>query len=788
MNNQLFSSVKSVFRSFRNNIISIIGMCLSYIVAIFILIYGNDQLGIDKSQSNYDKIYRLEKSNWALMAGGVIPWVAEQFPEVESYTRIGGTYWESMVDYKNKYHTIEKVLFIDGQPFDVLDFNFIYGNQESALSVPNAVILTDKLSSRIFGEENPLGKLINYNGEFPLQVTAVIEERYDVHLSFDMLVQFSMLKDIWQNGNDEFMSRLNGAQNYMGYYVLNTDNTEDLEEKINSKLIEIGAYDADNNPPNYWLRPFSDIYFFNDAVSEHGVIHGNFQTVIAMIFVALFVILIATINYINVTTARGITRAREVGLKKLFGSRRSQLILQFIYESSLISLLAFILAIMLISILYFPFQTAIGVNLPDLKSLPAIIYLIAFGILIVTSVAGGLYPALYLSSLKPGSLFSTDLKSGSKGLIIRRSLLLVQFTIAIFLTIQSVAIFKQYRYMKNKDLGMDKDHIIQFEIPDYLSERSGAIRSALIEHPDINEVSFALQPLGNIRNTNTLTSPINETAVPFKMQIIDPEYFSVLGIDLISGRAFTRDRDADRSVSWVINETGARAMGYDPPESITGLIWTPYGGEREFEIIGVVKDYHFNSVNKPIEPTILRWWEGFNMAQLSFDTDNIPGVINHIESTWKQFEQNRPLNYNFLDENFDRQYNTEQKLGRLISIFTLIAVVIGCFGVFGISAFMSKQMSKSITLMRVAGAGTGILVRKFTSEYLWLIGIAGIISIPLAYLYIDKWLTRFPYKADIGIWIFVLGFFVNLVVALSSVAFHAFKTARLNPAEVLRYE
>lgn len=788
MKNQLFSSIKSVFRNFRSNIISIIGMCLAFIVAILILVYANDQLGIDKSQSNYDRIYRLEKSNWSLLAGGVIPWVAQQFPEVEAYTRIGGTYWESVVDYKNSYHTIEKVLFIDGQPFDVLDFNFLYGSQENALSVPNAVILTNKLSSRIFGDENPVGKTINYNGEFPLQVTAVIEERLDLQLRFDMLIQFSMLKDIWQNGNDEFMSQLNGAQNYMGYYVLNTDNAEALEEKINSKLIETGAYDPDNSPPDYWLRPFSDIYFFNDAVAEQGVVHGNFQTVIAMIFVALFVILIATINYINVTTARGITRAREVGLKKLMGARRSQLILQFIYESGIISLAAFMLAIILVSILYSAFQTAVGIELPDLDSQPAILYLIVFGILITTSVAGGLYPALYLSSLKPGSLFSTDLKSGSRGLIIRRLLIVAQFAIAIFLTVQSLAIYKQYTYMKNKDLGMNKENIIQFEIPDYLSERSDALRSALLEHPAIKEVSFALQPLGNIRNTNTFISPLNGTAVPFKMQIIDPEYFSVLGIDIISGRAFTRDRDADRSISWIINETGARSMGYDPPESITGLKWAAYGGDREFEIIGVVRDYHFNSVNKPIEATILRWWEGFNMAQMSFDRTDIPGVIKHIEATWKQFEQNRPLNYSFLDENFDRQYNTEQKLGRLISLFTLIAVIIGCFGVFGISAFMSKQMSKSITLMRVAGAGTATLVRKFTSEYLWLTLISGFISIPLAYIYIGKWLTRFPYRTEIGAEVFILGFFVNIAVALGTVAYHAFKTARLNPAEVLRYE
>ncbi len=779
---------KSVFRNFKDYIISILGMSMAFIVAIFILIYVNDQLSMDKSQGNYDNIYRLERDGWALMAGGVIPWVPEQFPEVISYTRIGGTYWESMVDYQNKFHKVDKVLFIDGKPFDVFDFEFEYGNPETALDAPNAAILTNKLAARIFADENPLGKLLNYNGEFPLVVTAVIKEENDLHLEFDMLVKFSMLTDVWYNGNNSFMSALNGGQNFMAYMVLNSDKPDALVEKINTKLIDIGAYDAENDPPNYLMRPFKNIYFFNDAVTEHGVKHGNFQTIIALIFVALFVLVIATINYINVTTAKGITRAKEVGLRKLVGSGRKNIILQFIYESVLISIIAMLLSILILLILYNPFQTSIDISLPALTNLSPQIYFLCIGILLLTSLTGGLYPALYMSSLKPGILFSTDLKSGGKGMFVRRALIFIQFVIAIFLTIQSIAIFKQYLFMKNKDLGMNIDQIIHFEIPDYLSDRSDAIRDALKENPGINEVSFALQPLGNIRNTNTLASPLTEVQVPFKMQLTDPEYFTVLGLEMLSGRPFSREREGDRNVAWIINETGARALGFDPPESITNLKWAAYGRDREFDIIGVVKDYHFNSVNRPIEPTILRWADGFNMAQLSFSSDDIKGILTHIEDVWSRFEQKRPLNYNFLDETFDKNYVSEQRLGSLIGVFTFIAVLIGCFGVYGISAIMARQMSKNISLRRVMGADTKSLVVMFTSEYLWIIGIAGLVAVPLAYLYINSWLSRFPYKTDVGAWIFVVAFLLNLLITIATVAYHAFRTARLNPAEVLRYE
>ncbi|MBE0675756.1 MAG: ABC transporter permease, partial [Bacteroidales bacterium] len=350
---------KTVLRNSKRNIISILGISLAYVVSLIIIIYVNDQLSIDKSQSNYKKIYRLERGTWALLPGGVIPWVEEQYPEVVSHARIGGTYWESMIDYQNEFHTIERVLFVDGKPFDVFDYNFIYGDAETALDAPNAVVLTNELSRRIFGDENPMGKLLNYNDQFPVQVTAVIEERSDIHLRFDMLIKFEMLKDVLALKTDQFMTRLSGSQNYMGYMVLNTDDPDALVEKINSNLIEIGAYDTDNNPPNYIFRPFKNIYFSNDAVTEFGVVHGNFQTVIAMIFIALFILIIATINYVNVANAKGITRAREVGLRKLLGCSRKSLILQFISESVFISLISFILAILFILILYNPFQTAL---------------------------------------------------------------------------------------------------------------------------------------------------------------------------------------------------------------------------------------------------------------------------------------------------------------------------------------------------------------------------------------------------------------------------------------------
>jgi putative ABC transport system permease protein len=289
-----------------------------------------------------------------------------------------------------------------------------------------------------------------------------------------------------------------------------------------------------------------------------------------------------------------------------------------------------------------------------------------------------------------------------------------------------------------------------------------------------------------VRNTRTFISPVNQERVSFKLQIIDPEHIQVLGMEMLNGTFFSRDMGTERNLSVVINETGARAMGCNPPESITGLKWTVDG--NEFTVIGVVKDYNFNSLEIPIEPGLMIWQDGQMKASLRFSSKNIPAVISHIDEVWKSFDPGKPLSYSFLEETFNSHYTGEQRLGRLITIFTIIAVIIACFGVYGISAFMARRMAKNISLRKVMGAETITVVEHFTKEYFWLIIIAAVISIPLGYLYINHWLARFPYQTDISGWIFIVAFLLNLVVIISTILYHALKTATLNPARVLRYE
>ena len=784
--NTIRIAVKSILKNIRTHFINILGMTLALAVAIFITIYNTGQLNYDRNQSNYDSIYRLELGSWANLSGGIIPWIADNFPEVESYIRIATTFRQSTLEYENSYYTIDNLLFIDGQPFDVFDFEFVLGDQESALVDPNSIVLTESVAKNMFGNKNPIGKIINYQKDNPFRVSAVIKDVDNLHLTVEAMINFSRLKDITMGGNDSYMTELRGSQNYMAYYVLNSDNYHDLSQRIANKLVEMNVYSADN-PPEYRFRPFSEIYFLGDDIREHSVVHGNMQLIMALAFVAIFVIIIASINFINLFIAKGISRSREIGMRKIAGSSRAQLVMQLLFEASFLIFVALVIAIIIILNLYHAFQYNLGIQLPDLNHIPVSVYLIAGAIFIITAAIAGLYPALVLSSWQPINVLRIDFRSSGRSRMLRRVLIWLQFSISIFMTFQALLIFKQYLSMKNADTGINMQNVISFEVPDYLTSRNEIFRKSLLEYPDIRAVSFSNQALGKIRYTRTFFIPRIDAAASFRVQMIDPEYFEVLKLNLFEGRQFDRERVADSYQYTIANEASARVLGFDPPESIIGYEF-PVSDDFTMEVLGIVRDYHYNSLHEVIQPTFLVWEGGQKTVYLRYEGDSADAVIEHIGNVWQEFVGDRPLNYTFLDTTFGKYYESERKLSMLISIFSLLALLISCFGIFGISAFMARQSSSDICIRKIMGADIRSILVNFCQEYLWLILIAGLITLPLASIYGNQWLEKFPYKSDINIWLFVVPFILNLVIAIGTLSYHAYRSATLNPADTLRHE
>lgn len=786
----IIRNIKLALRNARSKkqtfIISITGLTLAFTVAFYISVFVFDQFGYDKKMENYSSIYRLEMENWALLPSGVGPYVESHFPEIDNYTRIGGTFWSSTLESSNNYFDVKDIIFADGKPFDIFSFEFLLGNPVTALEKPNSIILTESLKNRIFGNKNPVGQTIRYNRDHELEVTAVIADVERFHIPFEAMINFTMLKYISGNGDESFLNQMTGSQNYLVYLTIPGEQPGDLGNRITELFVSEKIFRTEN-PPRYSLRSFSEIYFLDDQIMENAVIHGNMDTVLAMSFVALFIILIATINFINIIIADGSSRAREVAMKKLSGSGRGRLVLQFMTESFLITFGAFLLSFILVINLYGAFRNAIATDLPDPGNLPGQVLPAFILIFIIVAIAGGLYPALYLSSRPLTDVFRNELTSGKKGLAIRRVLILIQFGIAIFLTIQSMVIMRQFQYMKNRETGFDKEQIISFEIPKYLRESEEEFRESLLENPVITAVTFNSQLPGRITSTSTIKSPVSDEKIPVKFQYVDPEYIDVMGIDIISGRFFTRERSADEDNTTVINETAARMMGYENPSDAVGdniRLW----GDKRVEIIGLARDYHFNSLHLPVEPSILIWYDGMLKTQVKFVTGCYNEAITHAGSVWKMFEPDQPFSYNFMDETFSSQYNSEQRLGRLVLLFTIIAILIGSFGIFGMSSFMAGQMSKSITIRKVLGDKTSNLVFIFGREYFYLVIVASAIAVPLAWKYSTHWLSNFPFKADIAGWVLFAAFASNMIIAIATISFHALRTANSNPAAVLREE
>lgn len=782
--NSLF--LKTAFRSLLKNkrvfFINLISLSLGFVATILISIYAYHQLSIDKHLPQYDQIYRLEVGDWSLLACGMVPAVAERFPEVEYSARLGSSFWENTLEIGKQYYDVPKILFADGDPLKIFDLEILQGDPETALDAPGSIVISQSLARRIFRDKNPIGQTLNYNERYPLTVKAVMTDLDHLHLEAEAIINFETMRKI-RGMDEEDYHRLRGSQNYLGYFILNTVDTKGLSDRINSWLLDINAYGPDN-PPEYWFRPIDDIYFNNNIQFESGVKHGNLPAVKAFIFIALFIMIIAGINYINISTAQGFTRAREIGLRKILGSGSHKLRYQFLTESFLLCFFSFLIALLGLLIVYPLFANSLDVTLPPLTQLPPGIYLILTGIYLLTAILGGLYPALYLSMVPALEAFKVKLSAAGKGLFFRRALILIQFTIAIFLTVQAVVVLKQYTYMKNQRLGFNKDQLIHFEMSNEVRRKASALREALLVNPLIESVSYVDEAAGSITNTSTLTIEATGDKIPFRFHYIDPEYYQTMGIELISGQFFSRERPSEQNQKLVINEKAARAMGFEPDE-IIGYQMPLWGGAKK-EVIGVVKDYHFNSLNSPIEPLVLNWYDGFPTVLLKVNTANLSQTIRHIESCWSEFSSGKPLTYQFMDESFDRYYTSEKNLSRIILLFTILAITIAATGIYGMSMFMAKQVSRSISIRKVLGANTGTILRIFSLEYIVLVFIACLIALPPAILYSTNWLDKFPYKTNMAFWIFLSALLLNLFVALGTILFHALKTAHLNPARVLR--
>jgi putative ABC transport system permease protein len=778
------SYLKSAFRNLHRHkwvsFIKVSGLALGMTCAILIFLWVNQQFGFDKSQKNADRIYRLEAVDWVDMATAFRN-ALTQFPEILEFVQFNS--WERpTLKYRDRLFEMDNFVFADHNVFDVFSFSFLQGKSEKALEAPFSLVLTESEARRIFGNEDPVGKMIKYDNTFDFTVTAIIEDVDDFHIEVKAMASFEDLPIIKARKN--FLNEHNW--NFATYLMLaDYVDIPKIEDKvsglINDMLRSLGGQTRFEET-DFFLRPFNEIYFANNLKAERGVKHGNRQMVFLFSAIALFILMIACVNFINLTTARSSVRGKEISIRKVVGANRRNLIWQFMGETLLLSLIALSVSIILVRFVLPRFNLLVGENLIlDLFNGKFVLGILA--IFIVAGFFAGVYPAFHLSAMMPNQILKGQLRSGVKTSPLRKVLIVFQFSIAIFLIGGTLIVFRQIDFMMKQDLGFNQEQILNVPLKgELLGASKELFKQRLLQHPDILKLSFASQEPGEITNTNTWA--VRGERKSMKIVNTDPDYVDLMELEILDGRNLSWQLNSDRATKYIINEAAAKFLGFESP--VGEMVSANFG---ESEIIGVVKDYHFNSLHNAIIPMAIVWYERWaDIAHIKISGRNTSRCISHIETVWSEMCPDFLITFEFLDESFAARYHQEKRLAEILRVFVFLSVILSCLGLFGLSAFIAERRTKEIGIRKVLGSSVVGIVFLLSKDFSRWILYANAFAWPMVYFVARTWLQNYPFRTNLSFWIFIISTGIALGVALFTISYHSIRAATANPVHSLRYE
>lgn len=759
--------------------INIFGLTVGMTCAILIFLWVEQQFSYDKWQLNKDHIYRLENETWVVMP----PYLRETaivFPEVKEAVRF--YFWvEPTLKYETNIFTVNDFAFVDNTVFDIFNFNFIKGDPKTALSAPFSIVLTESTARRLFANEDPMGKSIQMNNEADYTVTGVVEDIKKFHMNINA---FASMSDITRRaGNNNFITSRNYNHSIYLLVVPGAD-TSDLIEKINKRAADVNRYQG----AKLILRPFNEIYFASHLQHEKNTLHGNINLVVGFSIIAVLILIIACINFVNLTIAKTSTREKEIAVRKVVGAQQRSIQTQFFGETFIIVFIALLFALSLIKLLLPNFNNITGEYITF--SLLEFRYLLIFtSVMMLTTFVSGIYPSFYLSILKPVLILKGKSGKGRKNSILSKLLIAFQFAISIFLIIATLTVVKQLSYMQNKKMGMDYEQILTSTLrgdtfrgaPQKILSSKKAFKERLLSNSAIRGVTYLNQLPGKITNTWTFNVADREDGLPMRVINADPDFVELMGIQVIEGRNFSYETRTDLNQRFLINEEAAKQLGFEDPIGKTT-------NSGNFHIIGVVKDFHFNSLHNKIGPMAISWGYWTRRACIKLAGNNISDTIKHIENVYKEFCPGFALEFDFLDEQFALQYESEKSLEKILKYFVGLAIFLSFLGLFALTAFVAEQKTKEIGIRKVLGStNTGIILLLSKSFTKWIV-LANIISWPIAFYVLNKWLQGFAYHINMSLLIFALSGSMVLFVVIITVGYQALKAASVNPVESLRYE
>ncbi|MGN6213302.1 FtsX-like permease family protein [Parafilimonas sp.] len=787
--------------------INLFGLTIGLTCCLLILTYILNELSYDKYNKNADRIYRVTRTfydgnhkemlNLSTVAPPFGYYLPTDFAEIEKMTRLlnNGT---TPLRYKDKLLNEPNVYFADENLFDVFTVDVLKGNPKTALNDPFSVMLTEETAKKYFGNEDPVNKVIRANDQFDVKVTGVYKDfPSNAHIHPNILVSFNTLKDSAVIGEENL--RTNWGNNSFFTYILlpKNYNIEGMKKRFPAFLDKHMAGQYGPNQPSKFtkldLQKLTDIHLYSHTDFEAEP-NGDINRVYIFSAIALFILLIACINYMNLSTARSALRAKEIGIRKVVGARKKELIIQFLGESVLLTWSAIIIAFVLLYLLLPWLNKISSQNLSVSILFKWQILVPLFLAPFVVGIISGIYPALFMSSFQPVKTLKGLFKVSGTSISFRKVLVVTQFAISIILIITTVVVFQQLRYMQNASLGYDKDHLITMAYNNQLNDQYEAFRNTLLQNSNIKAVGRSSRiPTGRLLDGMGAQVPGNDSMVPVKADIrflaTDYDFIPAYRIPLAAGRNFSRSYGTDTS-NFIINEAAVKAIGWKSNDLAVGKDFKY--GQFSGHIIGVVKDFHFESLHEAITPLVFVLpppSQGFyNTISIKISGKNIASSLETIKDTWQKFLPQLPYQYSFFDENFAKLYDAEHKQETIFTTFAFIAIFIACLGLFGLSAFAISQRVKEIGVRKVLGASTTTIVGLLSKDFLKLVLIAAVIAFPIAWYAMHNWLQDFAYRINIQWWVFIIAAIIAALIALITVGMQAIKAATANPVKSLRTE
>jgi putative ABC transport system permease protein len=791
------------------SLINITGLGIGLACFLLITLYVIDEMSYDRYHDKAGRIYRVHSDvrfggtdlHMAVSSDMTGQVLKKDYQQVEQYTRIYTSSGNKLVKKGKDFINELRVAHADSTIFEVFSFPAIEGDLHTALNEPNTVVLTEKTARKYFGSTSAIGRFIetNDNGNTVYKVTAVIQDMPEnSHFNFDMI--FSM-----DNVNYNWGSFL--SHNFFTYLLLKEGTDSKAFEKNFDQYIakyvipqareylqipSMDEFEKAGNKLQYSLMPLTRIHLYSDTNTEMRV-NGNIQYVYIFSAVALFILIIACINFMNLTTARSAGRAKEVGIRKVLGTSKKQLVRQFLSEATLMVIISMILALVAAFFMLPVFNEMSGKTMQLSKFFSPQLLPVLLIFPFVVGMLAGSYPAFYLSSFQPIQVLKGKLNLGTRGGGLRSTLVVFQFATSIILIVGTIVIYRQLGYIQTKNLGFNKDQVLVINDAYALQDNTQAFKNAMLTTPGVLNGSFSgfLPVSASSRNDNTFSAEaVMDTKNGFNMQCwwIDEDYLETMGMELLKGRNFS-DKFISDSTAVLINETAAKRLGHADPIGKKLYTSDPTSGTvTAYNIIGVVKNFHFESMKQTIGPLCMLLGNSTWSASFKVNAANIPTVLKAAEANWKSMAPGMPFSYRFLDESFQDMYRAELRVGRIAMIFSILAIFIACLGLFGLATFVAEQRTKEIGIRKVLGATTSGIARLLSKEFVRLVLISFIIATPVSWYFMNRWLEDFAYRVDIHWWMFLVAGILTLLIALATVSFQAVKAAMSNPVRNLRTE